>query len=123
MGTWGIYNMDNDDAADYLNDLIKQLVLSVKEVMSSDSTQSEEFLDHYGEVQVMPAIDIILTLCTQYRTVPSLDIEILKAWEKNYLDIYDNYISLSTPDEAFIAQRRYVIKTTFERLEMLIQKI
>jgi len=112
MGTWGIGNFDNDEAADYVNDLVDRLTAMVT-VILTDKTRAA--LDEEGEAVVMPIVGILTLLCEQCGADPPDEGAIVR-WRDNYLQIFDNQIDDLAPRGNFKAERRTIIAQTFERL-------
>lgn len=124
MGTWGPGNLDSDNAMEFLDLTLLDLVRTVRTCIASERLKTADwFFERFGETQLMPAIDVLLTLVEHYKADPSLDIEEVKGWKMTYLNIFDQVIDQFTPKTEYKAKRRQIIVDTFERLENLVQEL
>jgi hypothetical protein len=120
MRTWGEGNFDNDIAAAYLDDLIKELGFTIRRYI--DDPEFVHFnLISDGEGKVMPSLDILVLLCQHYEVDPGISGLEVEEWKTAYLEDYDLIIDSPTPayDKR---ERRMVIEATFERLAELARK-
>jgi hypothetical protein len=117
MSTWGVGNFDNDMAGEVLVGVVFQLVKVIQ-----DCLDDEDSAIMCGETDLMPSVDILLTLGKSYRDIvlPALKEFSVGEWKKRYLDIFDNYSEI-TRDKEFMAARRPIVVQTFTELESLVQ--
>lgn len=128
MGTWGPGNFDSDNASEFLDSFVKNLVETIRNTLDFHTNDKSDdwFFESYGESQLMPATDLLLTIMAKYDpAVNSLtgltDVEV-NAWKQKYLKIFDDVIVRYSGDEKYMGERRKVIKTTFDELERLINE-
>jgi hypothetical protein len=124
MGTWGPGNFDNDEAVDYLMEVVDGFVESVEQVFS----QGRASLDEQGEGRLMPTVEMISVLCDwcqggppAIRVVAPPRPAVVRRWKQQYLEIFDEEIDglLLPGKEYFGPERRAHIVRTFDRLELL----
>lgn len=115
MGAWGEGNFDNDAAGDFLDHIILQLKENIVTSLSIEDIGSFD-LDEHGDAQVMASIDILVTLCTKYKTSTPVEARIIEQWKLKYLKIYDEVIDLYGAKEPYKQKRRAVIENTFDQL-------
>jgi hypothetical protein len=119
MGTWGPGNMDRDDSREFLDGIVLGLHKVVEDCLKPENFHPGFFLEQYGDIKVMPAIDVIVTLFEHYDHGVMLEKATAKAWKETYLKIYDETAHYYGSSEEHKIQRRRVIEATFERLEEL----
>jgi predicted DNA-binding WGR domain protein len=113
MGTWDSGNFDNDQALDFLGELMDQLSGRIGEWFGSDSPDLAD-----GEGEVIPALAVIQLLTQNCGAAPPKP-EQLAAWKKRYLAIFDEQIQEYGGEPKFITARRQTIVNTFTGLESL----
>ncbi|MBC7814636.1 MAG: DUF4259 domain-containing protein [Burkholderiales bacterium] len=114
MGTWGLGNFESDNAEEYLDTVMKRLVDEIKSHLSPEKLNEEDFLEAYGEIIVIPAIDILASLQEQYRSYGYIDRVMVNDWKREYLQAYDREDGMYS--EEHTRERRAIIEATFERL-------
>jgi uncharacterized protein DUF4259 len=121
VGTWGPGNFDSDDAMEFVDEMIETLRKVIE-----DCLQPENFkvfwLEHFGEYRLIPAVDMILTLCERYATSPGLEEVTARSWKELYLWVYDETVDTFGPKPEWKINRRKAIEKTFERLEELAKE-
>ena len=122
MGTWGVGNFDDDDARNFLDSLIRQLKESIEASLIPDNLKQPSFLEKYGDSKVVPAIDIICTLCEHYDNPPSLELATVENWREIYLQVYDDMVGSYGTELEYEKERRKAVADTFERLEEIVKK-
>ena len=120
MGTWGAGNFDSDAAAEYLDELLRQMISIIESYAGSEPEQPCDFEDL--EEKLMPSVDIMTTLIQHYRHASAVELPQIQAWRRNVLAIYDQTIDDVGPKERFKTQRRIVIQNTFDKLEVLVHE-
>ena len=117
MSTWDVGNFDNDMAGEVLVGVVFQLVKIIQDCLAD-----EDGAIMCGETDLMPSVDILLTLGKNYPDIvlPALKEYPLVEWKKKYLDIFDRYSEI-TRDKEFMTARRPVVVQTFTELETLVQ--
>lgn len=115
MGAWGEGNFDNDAAGDFLDQIILQLKEKIVKSLSIGAVSSFD-LDEDGDAQVMASMDILVTLCTNYKKSPPVEVSAIEQWKLKYLNIYDEVIDLYGAKEPYKHNRRKVIEDTFDQL-------
>jgi hypothetical protein len=113
MGSWGAGNFDNDDATDYLADLIDELAVQIDEVLDDPERRA---LDEQGEAVIPTTAQILSVLVENFNTVPPKP-KVVVRWRKGYLAVFDEGIDSLEPAESYKEERRAVIEQTFRRLE------
>lgn len=113
MGTWGCGNFDNDEAMDYVSELVEQFAELVDKILADEEGASN--LDDAGEGQLMPTVEIITMLCEKAGVSPPGE-ERVQHWKEAYLVIFDAQIAAMEPVEDYEEERREVISATFDRL-------
>lgn len=121
MAIWGHNNFERDDALDVLDELLSNIIATIRETFTLESSNS--LYDSDGEPAIVGNIDIICTLCTHYEVFPHLATEEVLEWQKNYLATFDRTIHQYSDDAEYIKQRREVVVTTFERLRSFTRKL
>lgn len=115
MGTWGAGNFDSDTAADHLGDLAGRLVAEVTDAMVGDPVELEP--DEYGGVTVPCNLELLLVLHRQgWVGVTLPPAELIRAWQKTFLAVWEATIDGLEPKPAYKDERRAVLNETFERL-------
>jgi hypothetical protein len=118
MGTWGTANFENDGARDYLTQFLFRLIEDIELNFSPDNLESDSFLEVNGEYNIIPALDMYITLSETYDISPLIEKEVAIQWRQNYLDKFDRDQSVYLG--AYKAERRKSIVETFDRLDALI---
>ncbi len=118
MSRWGEGNFDNDLASDVLFFIVWGLVDRINECLEDD--ERNKLL--CGETEVVPSVDILLTLAKAYpdillRSFADLPIS---SWKKKYLHIFET--ESENPTHKFQIERSLIIQETFSQLEELVEK-
>lgn len=118
MSRWGEDNFDNDLSSDVLFFIVWRLVDRINRCLEYDK-RDKLFC---GETEVMPSVDILLTLAKAYpdillRTFEDLPIS---DWKKKYLNIFETQSEVPMNNK-FQAERRLIIQETFLQLETLVE--
>ena len=118
MSRWDEGNFDTDLAPEILLLIVFQLLKHIQECLDDD--ERDRLL--CGETEVMPSLDILLTLSKAYPNIalPALKDFPITAWKTKYLDIFEQDIDLPT-DDKFRIKRRSIIQGTFSQLENLVE--
>lgn len=116
MATWGPGNFDNDAARDHLFELTRKLAEQIEQALEAATFLK---LSGQGSVElaemlepVLPNVEII---CVLHETIGGgflPEPESVDDWESRFEQL----------SEANSAERREVIRTTFERLRQLAQQ-
>jgi hypothetical protein len=124
MSIWGTGNLENDNAADFMGEIIHQMYTIVKSNLTQEKVDAGGFLERVGEAQVIPAIVTFMALHKQLNIgVAEFEDEDIEDWKKLYLHAYDKEIySLFHPEDAFVKERREVIVKTFDELAAIVEK-
>jgi hypothetical protein len=120
VGTWGPGNFDSDGACEYRDTLFRQLIAVIERDTESESSQKCDF-DELEE-NLIPSVDILIALTQYYQTSPLVELDKVQAWRRSVLDIYDRTIDDVGPKEKFKIEKRIVIQSTFDKLEVLINQ-
>lgn len=120
MRTWGSGNFENEGASNLLYEFINPFTATIAELMT-ELRDAERFKE-LGEAQIMPMLDIVITLSTHYKTVPSIEPGMLQEWRIKYLSAYDKYIGDLDLNDDFKEERRAIILKTFDNLKEIIEK-
>lgn len=118
MGTWGTGHFENDDAGQFLDAVIQQLHMAVEDCLSPNNLGSETFLEYHGNATMMPALDVLITLCERYSIHPQLDEQTVYHWKAAFLQRYDDTVHNAYPAQ-YIPDRRHLIEQTFNKLAFL----
>lgn len=121
MVTWGAGNLDSDDAGEYLDSLMKQLVKTIEACLGGKyvmypSDDDDDILGACGESMLMPSVDILALLCENYAVPLPVTEVVVQGWKDQYLRIFDRHINRYGIKPDFKVRRRRVIETTFDRL-------
>jgi hypothetical protein len=120
MGTWGMGIFDSDSAAEFLDKVIDELLVKVRNLFV-EVLKKNFLLQSYGEQRIVPAIDIIITLSSHYETSPRVETDEAKAWKENYLKIFDIEMTNQYSEENF-RERRQILLGTFDKLIKLAEE-
>ncbi len=112
MGTWAEGNFDNDEAQDYLGDLIDQFTETINETLDDEHRSR---LDEEGEAVIMPSVELIALLAERYHMAPP-ELATIHDWRDRYLAIYDAQIDELDPQGDYKTKRRKTIEKTFQWL-------
>ena len=112
MGTWGMGIFESDDAGEFLDKIIEELVIKIRGHFTKSNHHSFMF---YASHQIIPAIDIIITLVTHYESSPIVDVAEAKNWKEEYLKIFDEQMPIQSTEEDF-AERRQIVVEVFDKL-------
>lgn len=118
MGAWGTGNFENDDAADYLGDLMDELTERIKECLADPERHS---LGEEGEALIPSTAQILSVLAANFNTAPPQP-DVVVRWRETYLAIFDKEISDLGARDGYPEARRAVIEQTFLRLEQQAQE-
>jgi hypothetical protein len=121
MGTWGAGNFDSDDACEFMDETLRKFHKIIEDCLLPENFESF-FLEAFGEYTLMPAIDVIITLCEHYDISPQLEVEKIKGWKELYLRVYDETVDTFGPKADWKINRRKVIEVTFNKLEALAKE-
>jgi predicted DNA-binding WGR domain protein len=116
MGTWDTGIFDNDEALDYVGELIDSLASTINEFCGADEPDLSD-----GEGRVVPSLAIIQLLSEHCGAAPP-KAEQIEAWRKRYLKVYDEQIDDFEPAEGFKSARRETIARAFRNLESTANK-
>lgn len=116
MGTWDTGIFDNDEALDYVCELMDNLAGNINEFFETEDPELGE-----GEGKVVPSVAIIQLLSEHCGAAPPKT-EQIEAWRKRYLHIYDEQIDGFEPEAAFKSARRETIARAFRNLETTAKK-
>jgi len=111
MGVSGPNTTDNDAFYIYLNALFRHLIKDVIEGFSEIEASNPDFDVEVADKTLMPAFDIINTLCQQYGVFHIVDKAQIKKWQDVYLRFYDENNEEGSQEQA----RRQVIENTFSQ--------
>ncbi|MBX9691312.1 MAG: WGR domain-containing protein, partial [Cyanobacteria bacterium] len=112
MGTWNVGNFDNDEALDYVCELMEQLQARVDQWFAVD----EPDIGDGGEGVVMPTVAIMHLLAENCNAAPPKQNQVSK-WSERYVELYGAQIDELSEDEEFKKQRKLAIQVTFKKLE------
>lgn len=110
MGTWAAGNFDNDQALDYMGELMDQLTKTV-----IGSFEKPAGLEDGGEAELMPSVAVIKILSEECGAAPPKPNEV-EDWRSKYLAIYDAEIDGLGAKSDYKIDRRKVIDETFADL-------
>jgi len=111
MGIWGTGNFDNDEAVDFRDDRVEEMIDEIMRLFEEGAAD----LDEGGEAVVMPSIEMLCVLCENVGASPP-EPDIVEDWRDSYLELFDGQIAALNPEPGYAGQRRAVILSTFERL-------
>ncbi|MBC7815941.1 MAG: DUF4259 domain-containing protein [Planctomycetaceae bacterium] len=116
MGTWGPGNFDNDAARDYLFELTRDLAEQIDQALDEATSQK---LAGQGSAELAETLESILPnveiICVLHETLGGgflPEPESAEDWQLRFEQI----------SEDSSAERREVIRATFERLRQLAQQ-
>jgi Domain of unknown function (DUF4259) len=113
MGTWGTGNLDSDQAAEYLSEVIfeplETQILSVLE----DTASAEA--DEEGDSTIV-AVDALAALCAHFDCTTSISKTKLQKIRKKFLKVWGDSIDGLDPVEGHKKARQTEIEKTFDRL-------
>ena len=116
MGTWDTGIFDNDEALDYVSELLDSLAGNISEFCDGDDPDLGE-----GEGKVLPSVAIIQLLSEHCSAAPPKP-EQVERWRQRYLHIYDEQIDDFEPEPKFKSARREIISRAFQKLETSAKK-
>ncbi len=111
MGTWNVGNFDNDEALDYVCELMEQLQGRVNQWFAN----AEPDIGDGGEGVVVPTVAIMHLLTENCNAAPPKHSQVTK-WAERYLELYEAQIGDLSADEEFRKKRKQAIEATFNRL-------
>jgi hypothetical protein len=113
MGTWGTGNLDSDQAAEYLSEVIfeplETQILSVLE----DTASAEA--DEEGDSTIV-AVDALAALCAHFDCTTSISKATLQSIRERFLEIWSESMDGLDPVEGRKEARQAEIEKTFDRL-------
>lgn len=114
MGTWGPGNFENDSALDMLNYWVRCLINRAREIINDpDLILSYEC----GDRELIPIIDVICTLTDVYGNLIDDETAIeMIGWKEKYINSFSAEKKNPATSDEFIADRKLVISSTFDRL-------
>jgi hypothetical protein len=123
MGTWGSGIFESDTALDHFSTVVTPLLGQIRAAFSDkESLQPDE----YESEAVLCNMEILLAIAYGLgsKSTPfALDhfpkVKQIQAWQKTYLEVWDEYIDELDPEEDYKKQRRKTIIKTFERFGAL----
>jgi hypothetical protein len=116
MSRWSTGNFDDDMAPELLMEIAVQLIDRIHKCLDID-TGDNLFC---GETEVMPAIDILVTLGRAYPDIlqTRLQEQPVATWKAIYLRMFKEQSDF--PEDEFQLERMAVIAETFDNLEKLL---
>lgn len=111
MGTWNVGNFDNDEALDYVGELMDELEARVDKFLGSTDPDLGE-----GESMVLPTI-VIMQLLSEHTGAAPPKPDLIEKWRENYLAVFDAQIDDFEPADGYKDKRREVIARTFKGFE------
>ncbi|HEX2618931.1 MAG TPA: hypothetical protein VHL11_02260 [Phototrophicaceae bacterium] len=114
MGTWGMGIFENDDAGEFLDKTIQGFIDQIDYFLSPEILATDGYWGNYGQGQLLPVIDITLTLCDHYRCAFPVETSRVKHWLELTLRVLDAQIDVYYPPDK--AEKREVILDIFNRL-------
>ena len=119
MGTWGAGIFDNDEAREYLDEIMQQLVSKIRNFYELEGQQDEFGQDYFTHENasgyMLPSIDILITLCQRYHTKVDLSPDEIAGWKEKLLRYFDDHVEYLGKKE-YVVARRMVIDNTFDEL-------
>ncbi|WP_437961279.1 DUF4259 domain-containing protein [Sorangium sp. So ce119] len=116
MGTWGSGNFDSDGALDAYAGLVHGIAEQIDEGLGEGDVQFE---DVDGEIALMEVLAVIGERCRALH-LPLAQVE---SWARRVLAAYDAQIDALGATEAFKAERRAVLESTFDRLRAAVRAV
>ncbi len=117
MGIWGPGNFDNDGARDHLFELTRDLAEQIDQALDEGASRklAGQGSAEFAEVleSILPNVEIICVLHEAFGGGFLPEPESVDGWQSQFDQISDAETS---------AERREVIRTTFERLRQLAQQ-
>src|SRR5262245_49720138 len=110
MGEMATDNFDNDEAVEYLAEIVELLSERIDEILADKKRRR---LDDQGEGRLMPSVELIALLCERYDGTPPKEKTVHK-WRERYLKVYDEQIDDLAAPPGFKEARRKAIEKTFE---------
>jgi predicted ABC-type exoprotein transport system permease subunit len=117
MGTWGPGNMENDDAGAFLDALIESLTQTIMAYLDLELMSKQGYWERYAVGKLLPAMDIVITLCKHYDAAFQVEEEIVKDWKERFLKFFDQLTNVYSEDHS--KKRREIIIETLEKLHTL----
>lgn len=111
MGTWDTGIFDNDDALDFVGEIMEDLQQRVDGWFEEEEPDFGE-----GEGVVPPAVYIMHLLSTNCGAAPPKP-DVIAKWKSEYLKVFDEQIEDMGAEEGFISSRRETISRAFKDLE------
>lgn len=113
MGTWDTGIFDNDDALDFVGEIVDDLQGRVASWFEQEEPDIVE-----GEGLVPPIIYIMHLLSSNCGAAPPKS-DLISKWKTRYLKVFDEQIEDLEAEEGFIGSRRETISRTFKQLETI----
>jgi hypothetical protein len=118
MGTWGPGNFDNDYAWDWLRmEVQSPLVKRIEEILANPTLCE---WDEDGEAVLMPAVHVLILLHEKLGGTPVEETDVIR-WKKTYLEVFDKTFHTAGGSSDFMAERRAVISSTFDKLQIILR--
>lgn len=115
MGTWGSGNFESDTALDHLGPQVAAIVDRIAAAMDGDPAELEP--DEYAGVTVPCDVELLTVLARAgLFTGRALDPATVAAWKHRYLEVWEATIDGLEPTPAHKAERRAVLRRTFDAL-------
>jgi Domain of unknown function (DUF4259) len=112
MGVWAAGNFDNDEAMDYVHELVDQMVEQIVSTVASEHGMEPDEPDSF---RLMCNVELLWLI--GQRVGASLPKSAAVAdWKTKYLAVWDEYIDDLDPKPGFKEERRAVITESFDRL-------
>jgi predicted secreted protein len=118
MGTWSTGNFQNDQALDYLGEVMDSLVEKLEKVVKNPILAEA---DEPSNFEVMAAVEIITVLCENLNAVPPQPALVSKCQE-TFLTSWEKSIDALVRKSGFKEERRAVIVASFETLKGIAQE-
>ncbi len=118
MGSWGAGNFQNDQALDYLGEVMRSLVGKLEEIIDHPIRAEA---DEPSNFEVMAAVEIITVLCENLNAVPPKP-ELVAKCQDTFLNAWEKSIDALSPKSGFKEERRAVIAESFEKLKAIAQQ-
>ena len=118
MGSWGTGNFQNDDALDYLGEVMHSLIGKLEEVVEHPIRAEA---DEPSNFEVMAAVEIITVLCENLNAIPP-EPDLVSKCQETFLKSWGKSIDGLDPKSGFKEERREVIVASFEKLKTIAQE-
>jgi Domain of unknown function (DUF4259) len=126
MGTWGSGNFQDDTALDHFSGIVQPLLEHISKSFKNKVSLEP---DEYDGIAVLCNMDILVAIAYGLGSQESPffiskfpKVNKIAAWQKTYLEVWDDTIDGLDPDEDYKLERREVIVKTFERFIALAKQ-